>query len=1494
MALRRQRDLINAPLTKSKLDPTDPIPKKLRRDRTLKGPTHATLTQVGATGVGESQYDQDINIRSLGKLNSLRANRQPWHHQAANMIEQMVVGEIIGGSIESLGYIGDIDIMKNLADGTEKEFGNFITEFGKNIREKSKDSYTIYQQAPGEFDPTDSGWWFGNGVSVASSLSMLLPSMAATKALSVLGKGVSKGMGMINKSMDIASKMGKQSKWMATGITQAITSRHMENLLEASGTFDEKFDEYKAQGMDEGVARDLASEAASFNYKAGWAMLAQDIPQYLLIGKVFNPITGKVQSKMAQLASKGQKPGYTKKLLTGALNAAGEGAEEGYQFIIAEEGKHFADVKAGLTEEGEFNDRLSEYVTDGEFWTSAVFGALGGALFQAVGPQAGELFKTKKQRDQNKNMKKMNEDFIKMAGMEIAQAHDFVAGADQEGNPLKMKGAREHLNLVTTMRAIETDSMDFHIETLNSMLNMTEEEAAVYKEQGIDIQPELLKEYIPGMIKAAREIEVDYLKYRNNNPQAIARKMTYNNHYVKNFTNLVGQSQTNINKIVNSVPRVKELSSHGDKIIKGLMNTYSIQRALELQKDTLSRKGTKKEKESVKKHIEANEKLLKKQEQANNKLQKEDKRSSTEKATDNEVNEGFIAEQELLAEHGSNIILGKQKITLLQKENNLLKKKTYQDRFMKAELDKELSKLKTEEDIIRGYEIVNQDKLLTDKEKVSRVKALDKRLESIKRKEKADAEKAEKENLKEQAIAEKKEHNQNETFTIDESKERKKVDAVEDHIGEREIDLSEDVMSKQDGAATVYQQARNDMRVTDAIGSDVYLTWLTNGENKIGTEVEYVIGSANDTTERRAAIANFNEAVKAGDPELLTEDTFKYLPVQVQFGEAKDDNYSYIIDGASKFRGPQSEGQKSFEEDELPERMIIISAMVSGNAKSTVAKQYGGELVLEPNKVVNDETVYPNNKLTDLHYLNGEGVGDLDIAVSDGDGILIGEDKIQHPKLKHKMMVKDSTGKGSTAPYSGGVFLNVPKADGHRFPLKLNLTFPSLEEATTLADLMIDVVNKTYNWKMSLGEAFKKSPEFAARVKEHHAKELTLLGKDASVSDFVQTFVRMDDATEGKEHELFFSGGWIRFGQGLVLKPETQIEGRTALIEYLNTQKRRQFKLSKWTKSKDNPNWKKYREYMVNNGILSTNATVNGPLFAKSKERGGRTPSLYIESMNVGKTSRDAVERLHDAQAKGVQMNDNRMWEATYINAKEEEITFYGATQQQAVEGVSNAYQAEQGLTEYLTPDAWASKNGAKPQAKTDIKKEKKEEEDFPKTQANTRTEVTVRLLNKVAEVNGDEPYKGSIKTGQYISWLKKQGNLGQEVANMLNTPAKANEWIERVREERLQNEAAKAATEEMQAKREGSQEKIVPSPKLFGDERDLFGGKLDDTDSGVISEEKANDKKADTKVNKPEFDKMKKDDKEVPNFEVTDDLLDDEDFDDVDVDDYIDKCDKK
>ena len=355
----------------------------------LAPPVESGILQTGLY-VGDSQYDKGIAVNDLPYVDKIRHERQGGLAQTFNMLNQAITGEIVGGMIEGIGYLTDVqDILKTVA-GNNEEWGNWMSDIGKGLKEWTREATPIYKDpdAPG-FDPLSYSWWMSHMPSVASTISLMIPAVGTVGLLSKAGKALSIGqaLGKVGKGLGMGEKATKIANTIAQGTGTAIISRQMESMMEASGTWESAYEEAKAKGItDEDTLKDIASSAAQRNYALNWVMLLQDIPQYMLLGKAFPKTVGNSVSKARHLGQSIFKPLGSKVGLI-SMDAAWEGVEEGYQFISDEESKHLAFERAGLiSKDGpDFTGRLGKYTSDGEFWSAAFFGAMGGALMQTAG-----------------------------------------------------------------------------------------------------------------------------------------------------------------------------------------------------------------------------------------------------------------------------------------------------------------------------------------------------------------------------------------------------------------------------------------------------------------------------------------------------------------------------------------------------------------------------------------------------------------------------------------------------------------------------------------------------------------------------------------------------------------------------------------------------------------------------------------------------------------------------------------------------------------------------------------------------------------------------------------------------------------------------------------------------------------------------------------------------------------------------------------------------
>lgn len=402
----------------------------------LFSPTSENMQMAQSTDpYADPNFNPDKYTRLLGdtfdpndpNLNAKRAQAQGSLEQFGAMLNQAVVGEIVGGTIAGIGTLLDVFDASNYTNDHEKKWSNGISEFGESIRDWTKDATAVYATSPGQFKPWEFSWWMDNGASIASTLSLMLPAAGVMKGLTWGAKALkaTERLGSLGMSTKAIETLGKG----ASIVGQAILSRHMENTQEATQNYDETYAKYSPlinpeSKFTEEKAKELASNSAALTYRADAGMLLMDIAQYAMLPKF--KVNGEITERTAKTIAKlGLPPEATiaairaKKAAIGLVEAGGEGVEEGYQYMMSMEGKRLADKQAGLLtpeqQEG-FGSRILNYAGDPEFWTSAVMGSIGGGVFQAVGPKVQDWVNKSKgivtQEDKkNQNLESMSENF---------------------------------------------------------------------------------------------------------------------------------------------------------------------------------------------------------------------------------------------------------------------------------------------------------------------------------------------------------------------------------------------------------------------------------------------------------------------------------------------------------------------------------------------------------------------------------------------------------------------------------------------------------------------------------------------------------------------------------------------------------------------------------------------------------------------------------------------------------------------------------------------------------------------------------------------------------------------------------------------------------------------------------------------------------------------------------------------------------------------------
>ena len=88
-------------------------------------------------------------------------------------------------SDELLERIVDAVMEKMVKEDEVADFDNALMRLGNDISEWSRDKMPIWKLNPNQsFDLDDFGWWMSGGVSVASTISMMIPGIGVVKGAS--------------------------------------------------------------------------------------------------------------------------------------------------------------------------------------------------------------------------------------------------------------------------------------------------------------------------------------------------------------------------------------------------------------------------------------------------------------------------------------------------------------------------------------------------------------------------------------------------------------------------------------------------------------------------------------------------------------------------------------------------------------------------------------------------------------------------------------------------------------------------------------------------------------------------------------------------------------------------------------------------------------------------------------------------------------------------------------------------------------------------------------------------------------------------------------------------------------------------------------------------------------------------------------------------------------------------------------------------------------
>lgn len=466
-------------------------------------------------------YDVYVNpVDDPEKLDKERAVNQSNWEQGLRMIGQ-IGNEITVGT--AIGFADLADAFYNMISDSPNDYQSEISSGLESLKESINERLAIYRENPNAaFDIGDFAWWASNAPSIASSLTLMVPSTGLAKGVSLLGKGI-KFNKLANKIAN-AINMTQKSRAITSRIAEAtaigVPSRYLENYQEARQTYNDIEDYSKTQlanmndkqreefynnnpkykdMSDEEVAKDIAKNSADITFAEDWANVLFDVWQVYSLKNLWkNALSGNTTSSRlrnlntafnsniddAAAITNALSNKTTKQAITSTLKDVGndilhgvraewtEGVEEAINYIASQDGLYNGKK---VFDKDIPQQTIKDYLQDPMLWEQAFWGALGGVTFSSVMNKAGEFINKRLDKDWTSAEKQRENEILgRTATFQAYQErlnsiangkNPFITTVDENGNQVNpdiVVGTEEELRNIA-----EKEYMDNII--INSM-----------------------------------------------------------------------------------------------------------------------------------------------------------------------------------------------------------------------------------------------------------------------------------------------------------------------------------------------------------------------------------------------------------------------------------------------------------------------------------------------------------------------------------------------------------------------------------------------------------------------------------------------------------------------------------------------------------------------------------------------------------------------------------------------------------------------------------------------------------------------------------------------------------------------------------------------------------------------------------------------------------------------------------------------------------------
>lgn len=283
---------------------------------------------LGVNGELDKYINAGLTPNDWENLDKQLADSQSAWSKWGNALAQTIVSEIGLGSVKGISDL--FDLLGNALTLNNGDYSNPVSQYLEQKQEEFRAWAPIYTDSTlniGNGGLLDAGWWASNIPSVASSLTLLIPSTGVTKGLSMAGKAFNVGgrtasftrkITGASKAINNGKKLNKFQRFMnsegtanATKLflengTTAVLSRAIENYQEAHQTYNDMYtqaydsfkqmsdEEYqqvvdgnaemlREQGVDpnnrDEVAKAIAKQSADVTFRTDWLNVGWDVLQ---------------------------------------------------------------------------------------------------------------------------------------------------------------------------------------------------------------------------------------------------------------------------------------------------------------------------------------------------------------------------------------------------------------------------------------------------------------------------------------------------------------------------------------------------------------------------------------------------------------------------------------------------------------------------------------------------------------------------------------------------------------------------------------------------------------------------------------------------------------------------------------------------------------------------------------------------------------------------------------------------------------------------------------------------------------------------------------------------------------------------------------------------------------------------------------------------------------------------------------------------------------